>query len=87
MEIVHEFLVFLILLDDLDDLGNVGVNGQLLVSDEDLRRFVHKIVGEALDLFRPRGGEHQSLSILADLADNFADLRFKSHVEHAIRLV
>ena len=87
LEKIHEFLVFLVLLDDLDYLGNVCVNGQLLIPDEDLRRFVHKVVGEALNLLWPRGGEHQRLAILADLADDFADLGFESHVEHAVRLV
>jgi hypothetical protein len=40
-----------------------------------------------LHVFRPRGAEHEGLPIRTDLADNFANLWLKAHVEHAIGFV
>ena len=44
-------------------------------------------IRELLNILRPSGREHQRLTIRADLADDFTDLRLETHVKHAISFV
>lgn len=44
-------------------------------------------ISELLDILRPGRTEHESLTVRADLADDFTDLGLETHVQHAIRLV
>lgn len=42
---------------------------------------------ELLDVLRPSRTEHEGLTVWSNLANNFADLRLETHVEHTISLV
>lgn len=44
-------------------------------------------MSELLDLLGPGGGEHERLTVGANLVENLPDLRLETHVEHAISLV
>lgn len=44
-------------------------------------------IGKLLDILRPSSRKHQRLTIRADLADDFTDLRLETHVEHAVSFV
>lgn len=44
-------------------------------------------ISEFLNVLRPGGAEHQGLTVRTDLANNFTDLRLKTHIKHAICLV
>ena len=44
-------------------------------------------IGELLDIFGPSGTEHESLSVRANLADDFADLGLETHVQHSVGFV
>jgi hypothetical protein len=60
------------------------------ILDQGRMRLVHQEqvnltnVGQLLDIFGPSGTEHKCLSIWPDLANDLADLRFKTHIEHTI---
>ena len=40
-----------------------------------------------MDVFGPRSTEHECLTIGSDLADNLANLRLETHVQHAVSFV
>lgn len=42
---------------------------------------------ELLNILRPSRTEHEGLTVWSNLADDFADLRLETHVEHTISLV
>lgn len=44
-------------------------------------------IGELLYILGPSGAEHESLSVRANLANDFADLRFETHVQHSVSFV
>jgi hypothetical protein len=44
-------------------------------------------IGELLYILRPSSAEHESLSVRANLANDFADLGFETHVQHSVSLV
>lgn len=44
-------------------------------------------VGELLDVLGPRGTEHEGLTVRSNLADDLANLRFETHVQHPVSLV
>src|SRR5205085_10642453 len=46
-----------------------------------------EFLGELLDLMRKRSREHQSLTLARQRPDDLANLREKSHVQHAIGFV
>ena len=57
-----------------------------MVAAFELRRAL-KFVREAFDLLRQRGGKHQRLPLLRQLANNLADGRKKTHVQHAVGFI
>jgi hypothetical protein len=46
-----------------------------------------EISGQCLHFIRPGGREQKRLSVFSRLTNNDTHLRFKSHVEHTIRLI
>lgn len=44
-------------------------------------------ISKFLDILWPGRAEHQCLTIGTNLADNFANLRFKPHIKHAVGFV
>ena len=44
-------------------------------------------IGQLLDVLGPGGRKHQGLPVWADLADDLANLRLETHVQHTISLV
>lgn len=44
-------------------------------------------IGELLNVLGPRGAEHEGLTVRANLADDLANLRFETHVQHPVSLV
>ncbi len=63
------------------------VGRKLQVADVDLDGIVQEIARQGLHLTRPGGRPEERLPIGADLADDLADLRLKTHIQHAVRLV
>jgi hypothetical protein len=53
----------------------------------DLQRFVEDLPGERVHLLWESGREQNSLTIGSDVIDDFHDLGFEAHVEHAVSLV
>ena len=44
-------------------------------------------IGKLLHILGPSGAEHESLSVRANLANDFADLGLETHVQHSVSLV
>jgi len=69
-------------LDVLLDIfvGDKGIR----VTDTDFDGFIEDGIGAALHFFRPGGGEEQGLTVLTiHFRDNFLDIFFKTHIQHA----
>ena len=64
-----------------------GVRRVRAFSDLDHLRLIEKAARQRLDLFGKRGGKHQRLPALRQMADDGLDVRQESHVEHAVRLI
>ena len=71
----------------LNDLFDSMIGGGVQGTNVDLDGVLEVVPSEALHLLRPRCGPHQRLAVGADLADDLADLGFKSHVKHPIRFI
>ena len=79
-------------MNDLPDVlvdGKAAASHDFLVANGDVDRSgLTKLTRHCLDLLRPGGREHASLSLSAtDLADNPANVLLEAHIEHAIRLI
>ena len=79
-----EFLFFLRFGADVDDLEDVVVGGELQGSDGDVDVVVKEVLGQSAHFLGPCGAEHQHLTVGTNLLDNFADLRFETHVQHSV---
>ena len=44
-------------------------------------------IGELLDILGPSSAEHESLTIRANLADDFSNLRLETHIKHTISFI
>ena len=64
-----------------------GLGGIGAATDLDGLGRVLELVGEALDLAREGGGEHEGLALFRQRLHDAADLRQEAHVEHAVGLV
>mmetsp|Transcript_645 Transcript_645/g.1534 ORF Transcript_645/g.1534 Transcript_645/m.1534 type:complete len:261 (+) Transcript_645:469-1251(+) len=75
--------------DHMNDLLDVFVGYQGVdFTDVDLNRIPQKIVGQSLDFFWPGSRKEQRLSSLGIcFFDNGANLRFETHIQHAIGFV
>ena len=87
LEVLDHLVALLEFGNDLDDLGDAVVGGQVHGTDVDLDEVVLEVLGESADLLGPGSGPHASLTVRANLADDLADLRLETHVEHTISLV
>ena len=70
---------------DLDEIFQ-EVLRRLVSEQKECEQFC-TYIRELLNILRPSGREHQRLTIRADLADDFTDLRLETHVKHAISFV
>eukprot|EP00756_Hemistasia_phaeocysticola_P005701 Hpha_TRINITY_DN13458_c0_g1::TRINITY_DN13458_c0_g1_i1::g.130790::m.130790 len=84
---VHDALVLLVPVAEYDVLRHVRVRCELETAHLDLHPVPLVVAGQALHLLRPRRRPHQRLPVRADLPHNLPDLRFETHVKHAVRLV
>ncbi|GIX64294.1 serine beta-lactamase mitochondrial, putative [Babesia caballi] len=83
-----ELSALLVLFDDKDFLRYVVAGLEVERPDVDVDGLLAaEVVGERLHLLGPRGRPHQRLPVRPDLADDLANLRLETHVEHAIGLV
>ena len=73
--------------DNFDDLGDSVIGREIHRADVDLDKVVEVVTSQLADFLGPSGGPHACLSVGADLADDFANLRFKPHVKHTIGLI
>jgi hypothetical protein len=72
---------------DLNDLGDSVVCRQVHGTNVDLNEVVQIVASQLTDFLRPCCRPHAGLSVGADLANDFADLRLETHVKHAICFV
>ncbi|KAI3481231.1 hypothetical protein L1887_56447 [Cichorium endivia] len=87
LEVADKLALLLKLGANLDDLLDVVVCGELGGANVDLGKVVEEVAGKTLHLLGPGGGEHERLTVGANLLENLADLGLETHVEHAVGLV
>ena len=84
---VIEFLVFCAHLDDLRDHFIRGEFPGAAFADGHLDRFRRKVRGYFLHRFRPSRGVKERLPRVRTQFDDFLNLGFKTHIQHAIGFV
>ena len=72
---------------NLNNLGDAMVGREVSGADVYLDEVVLVVRGELSDLLGPGSGPHASLAVWANLADDLANLRFETHVQHTISFV
>jgi len=72
---------------NFDDLSNVDVGGKFEGTDLNLDKVLEVSVSKTLNLLGPGSREHEGLTVGTDLFENLLDLRFETHIEHAIGFV
>ncbi|GKT73889.1 hypothetical protein ColTof4_06311 [Colletotrichum tofieldiae] len=87
LEVLDHAIALLALVDNLDDLGNAVVGSQLHGADVDLNEVGKEVRRKGADLLGPSSGPHECLTVRANLANDLANLRLETHVQHAISLV
>lgn len=87
LEMLDHLVALLEFGNDLNDLGNAVVGRKVHGTNVDLDPVVLEVLSESANLLGPGSGPHASLAVRANLADNLADLRLETHVEHTISLV
>lgn len=87
LEVLDHLVALLELGNDLDNLGNAVVGRKVHGTNVDLDPVVLEILSESANLLGPGSGPHASLTVRANLADDLADLRLETHVEHTISLI
>lgn len=87
LEVLDKLIALLEVADDVDDLLDVVVGGEFHGTNVALNHVLQEVRGKALNLLRPRCTEHERLTVRTNLADDLADLRLETHVEHAVGLV
>ena len=65
-----------------DNFGGISPAADL----DEFRRAL-KLVGQGFDFFGERGREHQRLPLPRECIDDFADVRKKAHVQHAVGFI
>lgn len=80
--------IFLILFNDFNDLFNIGVNIVFHITNLDVDgSTLAEIESEFSHSLRPGGREHKSLSVRSDLANDFSNGRFETHIKHSIGFI
>ncbi len=57
------------------------------VAGHEFHRIFHEAAGDACNLFRHRGREHQHLAVVGHMGQNLVDVVEEAHVEHLVCLV
>ena len=87
LEVLDHLVTLLEVGNNLNNLGNAVVGGKISGSNVDLDVIVQEVRSQLTDFLGPSGGPHASLTVRANLADDLANLRLETHVQHAVSLV
>lgn len=81
-------IVFLAFINDFNLLIDIIVDVVFHITNLNVNRIsMTKIKGKSSNSLRPSSREHKSLSIRSDLANDFSDGRFKTHIKHSIGFI
>lgn len=74
--------------NDFDVLLNTKIDGQIIVTNDDVNRlFFAEFQGKLLDFSRPGSRPHEGLSIGSNLRNYSSDLGLETHIKHTISLI
>lgn len=80
--------VLLVLVNNFNLLDNIVVDIVFHVTNLDVARItMTEIKSELSHGLGPSGGEHESLSVRSNLANNLSNGRFETHIEHSISFI
>lgn len=87
LEVLNHLVALFEVGNDLDNLSNSVVSRQVHGTDVHLDVVVQEVRSELTDFLGPSGGPHAGLSVRTNLRNNLANLRFETHVQHAVSFV
>jgi hypothetical protein len=87
LEVLDHFVALLKVGNDLDNLSNSVVSRQVHGTDVHLDVVVQEVSSELTDFLGPSGGPHAGLSVRTNLRNDLANLRFETHVQHAVSFI
>ena len=87
IQVLDELGTLLEVAADFDDLLNVVIGSKLGRANVDLDEVLEEILGKVANLLGPCSRPHESLTVRANLANDLANLRLETHVQHAVGLV
>lgn len=87
LKVLDHAIPLLHLADNLDNLGDSVVGSKVHRTDVDLDEVLEEVGGKRSNFLGPSSRPHESLSVRTNLANDLANLRLETHVQHAISLI